>query len=445
MLGSAYLATTIPAGLLLLYALQKFYLRTSRQLRLLQLRASTPLFSYLVESAEGLATVRAFRWEIPLQRHAVSLLDISQRPRYLLYAIQRWLTFVLDMTVGGLAVLLVVLAVVVRQSGPGSVAISFSNVLGFSTVLAGLVTSWTELETSLGAIARLRTFEKETPREEEKPGTKEPPADWPSRGGIEIQNLNASYKSSSPASPASSDQNASAAAPLDAPTDENDELVLRQLAVSIKPGEKIAICGRTGSGKSSLVFTLFQLIQYNGTTEIDGVDISLVPIDTLRARLISVPQEPVVFPGTIRFNLVPGGHSSLADDEAMLDALAQVSLRDAVLAVPGGLDADVADASFSHGQKQLLCLARAIVRKKDRTSAGGILVLDEATSAVDVATERLMMDVIETAFADYTVLAVAHRLDSVRKFDKLLVLDQGALVKMGTPGELIGEDGQLLV
>ncbi len=378
-----------------------------------------------------------------MRRHAVSLLDRSQRPHYLLYAIQRWLTFVLDMMVGGLAVVLVALAVVVRQSGPGSVAVSFSNVLGFGAVLTELVTSWTQLEMSLGAIARLRTFEKTTPRELEKPGTEEPPVDWPSKGGIEILNLCASYKSAAPAPAASSDPGASAS--LDAPIGENDQSVLQQLAASIRPGEKVAICGRTGSGKSSLVLTLYQLLHYSGTTTVDGVDISLVPLDTLRARLISVPQEPILFPGTVRFNLRPGASSSSADDELLLDTLTQVTLRDVDLAVSGGLDANVADASLSHGQKQLLCLARALVRKNSRGSSGGILVLDEATSAVDTATERLMMDVVGAAFADYTVLAVAHRLESVRRFDKLLVLDQGTLVRVGTPDELIGEDGQLRV
>ncbi|KAM3536550.1 hypothetical protein MY4038_000005 [Beauveria bassiana] len=410
MLGSAYLAATIPVALALLYALQKFYLRTSRQLRLLQLRASAPLFSYLVESAEGLATVRAFCWEIPLQHQAVSLVDLSQRPYYLLYAIQRWLAFVLDMMVGGLAVILVALAVVVRQSGPGSVAVSLFNVLGFSTVLAQLVTSWTQLETSLGAIARLRTFEQTTPRELEKPGTKEPPFDWPSWGAIEIRNLWASYRSSNLAPATAFDPSTSVS--LDAPIGENDLPVLRQLIVSIRPGEKVAICGRTGSGKSSLVLTLYQLLRYSGITIIDGVDISLVPLDTLRTRLISVPQEPYLFPATIRFNLRPGACSSPADDEKLLDALAQVSLRDTVLAVPGGLDANVADVCLSQGQKQLFSLARALVIKNNRGSSGGILVLDEATSAMDTATERLMMDVVEGAFANYTVLAVAHRLES---------------------------------
>ncbi len=450
MLGSAYLAATIPVGLVLLYVLQKFYLRTSRQLRLLQLRASAPLFSHLVETAEGLATVRALRWEAGLRRHAVALLDRSQRPHYLLFAIQRWLTLVLDLMVGGLAVVLVVLAVVVRQSGTGSVAVSFSNVLGFGAVLAQFVTSWTQLETSLGAIARLRTFEQATPQEVEREGATEPPADWPARGAIEIRNLCASYKSSSSSAPppASSSDPSLVVSPHDddAPIGENDQPVLRHLTTSIRPGEKVAICGRTGSGKSSLLLTLYQLLRYSGTTTIDGVDVSLVPFDTLRSRLITVPQEPVLFPGTIRFNLLPGSSSSSSSDEAaLLDALAQVSLKDAILAVPGGLDADVSDASLSHGQKQLLCLARALVRKNSRVGSGGILVLDEATSAVDVATERLMVDVVKAAFADCTVLAVAHRLESVRGFDKVLVLDQGALVRVGTPKKLIGEDGQLRV
>lgn len=436
MLGSPYLTATIPVGLALLYALQKFYLRTSRQLRILQLRASNPLFAYLVESAEGLATIRALRWEAPLKHRAMTLLDRSQRPHYLLYAIQCWLNFVLDMMVGGLAVVLVTLAVVVRQTGTGSVAISFSNVLGFSAVLAQLVTSWTQLETSLGAIARLRAFERTTPQELEKSGTAEPPRDWPSQGGMEIRNLSATYKSSEPAtSDVSTDS-------FDAPIGENDQPVLRQLAISIRPGEKVAICGRTGSGKSSLLLTLYRLLRYSGTTTIDGVDISLVPLDTLRSRLLTVPQEPILFPGTIRFNLCIGT-SSNATDDALLDILGQVSLREAVLAVPDGLDANVGDASLSHGQKQLLCLARALVRKSERASQGGILVLDEATSAMDAETERLIADVVETAFRDYTVLAVAHRLESVRNFDRLLVLDQGEVVRTGTPKELIGEDGQL--
>lgn len=441
MLGSAYLATTIPLGLAILYALQKFYLRTSRQLRLLQLRACTPLFLYLVENADGLATIRAFRWEVPLQSRAMLLLDRSQRPHYLLYAIQRWLKFVLDMMVGGLAVLLVALAVALRQSGPATTAISFSSALGFGTVLAEFITSWTQLETSLGAIARVQTFEETTPSELENPGTMEPPADWPSRGHIKIFDLWASYKTSSSTVPSES----SATVPFDEPIGETDSPVLRQLAMTIQPGEKMAICGRIGSGKSSLLLTLYRLLRYTGTTTIDGLDISLVPLDTLRARLITIPQEPVIFPGTIRLNLCPDISTPCADDETLLDALAQVSLRDAVIAIPGGLDADITKASLSHGQKQLLCLARALIRKSSGASSGRVLILDEATSAVDDATERLMVKVIEQNFSTYTVLAVTHRLESVRRFDRLVVLDQGTLVKSGAPDELMTENGQLRV
>lgn len=233
--------------------------------------------------------------------------------------------------------------------------------------------------------------------------------------------------------------------PFDLQIGENDQPVLRQLAMSIQPGEKVAICGRTGSGRSSLLLTLYRLLRYTGMTAIDGVDISLVPLDTLRARLITGPQEPVVLPGTIRFNLCPETLAPCVDNETLLDVLAQVALQDAVLAIPGGLDADIAGASLSHGQRQLLCLARALIRKNSSTSPGGVLVLDEATSAVDDATMRLMVNVIETCFSTYTVLAVAHRLESVRRFDRLVVLNQGALVESGTPDELITEDRQLRV
>lgn len=440
MLGSVYLVACIPVGLLLLYALQKFYLRTSRQLRLLQLQASAPLFSYLVETGEGLTTIRAFRWQTAAQKHSIALLDRSQRPHYLLYAIQRWLTFVLDMMVGGLAVVLVVLAVVVRQSGTGSIAIAFSNVLGFGSILARFVTSWTQLETSLGAISRLRTFEQTTPQEVEKPDTTEPSANWPSHGEIEIRGLNATYQSSVAAAPIPSPR--ASATPSSDLIEANTKLVLRRVNVAIQPGEKVAICGRTGSGKSSLVLTLYQLLRYTGTIIIDGVDISLVPLDTLRARLITVPQEPILFPGTIRFNLFPGSSSS-SSEETLLDALAKVSLQDKVSALEGGLEANVADAAFSHGQKQLLCLARALICKEGR-ERGGILVLDEATSSVDTETEQTMVGVIEREFADYTILAVAHRLESVRGFDKVLVLEGGVLVRAGIPAELISSTGQLL-
>lgn len=440
MLGSKYLACSIPVGFIILYVLQNFYLRTSRQLRLLQLQASAPLFGHLVETGEGLTTVRAFRWSAPAQDHAVALLDRSQRPSYLLYAIQRWLTFVLDMMVAGLGVLLVALSVVVRRSDTGSVAIALSSVLGFGRVLAGFVESWTQLETSLGAIARLKSFEETTPRETEKLGTCEPPAQWPAQGLLEIRNLSASYKAASP-----DDGDAT-------PVSDNDDPVLRQLSITIQPGQKVAICGRTGSGKSSLLLTLYQLLRYSGTTTIDGVDISLVPTDTLRSRLITVPQEPLIFPGTIRFNLCPGTSSATAaalrnedEDRRLLSALRKVSLDKAILAVEGGLDADVKDVSLSHGQKQLLCLARALLRRDDpeASSSGKVLVLDEATSSVDAETERMMVKIVEEEFADYTVLSVAHRLQSVRGFDRMLVLDKGSLVRVGTPAELIGEDGQL--
>ncbi|CAI0653965.1 unnamed protein product, partial [Colletotrichum noveboracense] len=164
MIGVKYLAAVIPVLFVALYCLQAFYLRTSRQMRFLDLQAQAPLLTKLVETIDGISTIRAFGWQGAFRDSSLHLLDQSQRPYYLLICIQRWLTLVLDILVGAIAVLLVSLAMTIPEStSTGAIAIALYNVLNFNSSLATLITSWTELETSLGAISRLRTFESKTP------------------------------------------------------------------------------------------------------------------------------------------------------------------------------------------------------------------------------------------------------------------------------------------
>jgi ABC-type multidrug transport system fused ATPase/permease subunit len=415
--GSKYLAAGIPIAMVVVYFLQKFYLRTSRQLRLLDLQAKAPLYAHLVESGEGLATIRAFGWQKAVQADAMRLLDRSQRAHYLFFCIQRWLTFVLDMLVAVAAVVLVALAVVANASSAGGVAIAMSNMLGFSGTLASFITSWTQLETSLGAISRLKAFESTTPQETEKLGACDPPPPWPSSGQVTLQNMAASYTMT---------QGYSSSSAASIP---DDQLVLRNLSLTIPAGQKIAICGRTGSGKSSLLLTFFRLLAHTGTSTIDGIDTTLIPHDTLRARLIAVPQEPVLFPGSIRSNLSPESVTQEPPSDAQLSAtLERVNLLAAVQNA-GGLDVDVAEVPLSHGQKQLLCLARAVLRK----DVGRVLILDEAMSSVDEETEDLMTKVVEEEFAQHTVISVVHRMRTVRAFDRVVTLDRGSIVSDGPP------------
>jgi len=194
--GASFLGVLIPGIACVIYFLQKHYLKTSRQLRLLDLEAQSPLYTQFVESFNGLITIRAFGWQDAIRSHNIQLVDAAQRPYYLLFCIQRWLNLVLDMLVAGVAVLLVTFATQLRSStSAGAIGVAFVSVLSFNQSLADLVTNWTALETSLGAISRLKTFVAETPVEEtDNENRIEPPETWPDQGSIELKNVSFSYQ-----------------------------------------------------------------------------------------------------------------------------------------------------------------------------------------------------------------------------------------------------------
>ncbi|PNY23537.1 ABC transporter [Tolypocladium capitatum] len=420
-LGAKYLAAAVPFMIIVLYSLQSFYLRTSRQLRILDLQAKAPLYAHLMETTGGLVTIRAFQWQPAMRQTALRLLDLSQRPHYLLFSIQRWLTLVLDIVVAASATLLVAIALLTKTSSPSGIGVAMYNVIGFSQSLADLISSWTSLETSLGAISRLRSFEKTTPSETQGDivAVQELPKTWPFSGQLELKNVTASYSQQDGAEPA-----------------------LHDISLLIRPGQKVAICGRTGSGKSSLILTLFRLLDYSGSIVLDGVDISAAPREILRSRLITVPQEPVLFPGSLRSNLVTQSPAAqnvgMPTDEEIVSTLEKLGLWDRI-SLHGGLDIDMADLALSHGQKQLLCLARAVLHKH----LGKVIILDEAMSAMDRNTEDVMVKALETEFKDHTVVSVVHRLNTVRDFDTIVVLDRGKVIRVGTPSELLTEDYHL--
>jgi ATP-binding cassette, subfamily C (CFTR/MRP), member 1 len=191
-LGTSYIAATIPGTMFVLYWVQKYYLRTSRQMRLLDLENKSPLYQQFTETIEGIETIRAFGWQEFSDREALKRLSTSQRPYYLLYMIQRWLNLVLDSLVASLAILLVALAVILPQSSSGgAIGVALSSVLSFNTSLKGLIMSWTQLETSLGSVARTKSFEEYTPSEDQDENL-DPGKDWP-RGQVDVSNMTVSY------------------------------------------------------------------------------------------------------------------------------------------------------------------------------------------------------------------------------------------------------------
>ncbi|KPM36182.1 Multidrug resistance-associated protein 1 [Neonectria ditissima] len=403
--GSYYTAVAFPFLFAALWVVQHTYLRTSRQLRFMDLEAKSPLYALFTESVTGLATLRAFGWRDALEKRHHELLDRSQRPFYLLYAVQRWLTFVLDMFVAGIAVLLIVLVTQLRGILPaGLIGVALVSVIQFSQNLKLLMTFWTNLETHIGAIARIKSFTAHTASEHEPQEKEQPPSLWPSKGAIVFDNVSAGYRES--------------------------EHVLKNISLSIEAGQKIGICGRTGSGKSSMVSCLFRMVDlHGGQITVDGLDIATLPREQVRTRIVGVPQDAFLIDGSsVRLNADPA--EGLAD-AAIVDALKVVELWD-IVEEKGGLDAPIEELHLSHGQRQLFCIARAMLRPSP------IVVLDEATSSVDSHTDELVQRVVRERFANRTVIAIVHKLESaLDDFDMVALLDAGELQEFGPPRELL--------
>jgi ATP-binding cassette subfamily C (CFTR/MRP) protein 1 len=400
------MAITIPFIFLVLYFIQDIYLKTSRQLRFMDLEAKSPLYSHFLETLDGLTTIRAFGWANSSRETNLKNLDVSQRPYYMLYCVQRWLELVMDLIVAGLAVTVVALAISLRSSSSGGLlGVALNNVLNFNQTLSTLIVQWTSLETSLGAIARIRTFAATRASEHKNGEDFNPPIEWPQRGALEFKNVSASYDDSS--------------------------LALDNVSFSVLPGQKIGICGRTGSGKSTLLMTLLRLLDISsGSITIDSLDLSTMPRTTIRSRLIAIPQDPFLLSGSVRLNADPS--TGIADTE-IIAALQKVRLWD-VIEARGGLDAEMLEQPLSQGQQQLFCLGRAILRR------GQVLVLDEATSNVDAETDQLMQRVVREEFGGRTIIVVAHRLDTIMDSDMIAVLDKGKVVEYDTPANLLARE-----
>lgn len=377
---------TIPLVLAAIYIVQKIYLKTSRQLRYFDLERRSPLYSHFLETLEGLVTIRSFGWSEHTEKTNRQLLDESQAPLYLLYCVQRWLRLVLDLTTMALAVVVVALALSMRHTtSAGRLGLALTNILSFSQSLSRLITEWTTMETSIGSVARIRSFAAEndcaTHSERRQIDTTTLGPRWPSGGSITLNRVYAKY----------------------ATNDVQDRPCLEDVSLQIHPGQKVSVCGRTGSGKTSLMLAIFQVLPLSsGQILIDGIDITTLSQDFLQKSLIGVPQQAFIMPASVRYNLDPAGEFS---DDLLLRVLSRVALLD-LINERGGLDALLDQSSLSQGQQQLFCLARALCRKTD---GGKIVVLDEATSNLDPETHQLVSELITSEFNDYTIVTIAHR------------------------------------
>jgi ABC-type multidrug transport system fused ATPase/permease subunit len=413
--GAYYVSICFPFLFAVYFFVQRYYLRTSRQMRFLDLEEKAPVYTQFLESLSGLATLRAFAWQKPLIEHNHVLVDKSQKPFYLMYMIQTWLSLVLDLITTALAIIVVATSVKMRNTvSVGFTGVSLTQIISFTSNLRFSILFWTHMETSIGAVARVKKFEAETENENVGGETEEPPADWPSEGEVRIEGLTVSYGYVVVSIRYLHLQISSV---LSIPsTSEDTRKALDNVNLTIPAGGKLLVAGRTGSGKSTLLSSFFRLHPItSGRILIDGIDISTIPLSTLRSRLTSISEDSLFFTSSIRLNLDPYDAST---DEQIETALSKMGLSD-VIKKHGGLDAEFSEDMLSHGQKQVFCLARAILRP------GKVVLLDEVSSSVDVETEVLIRKVLREEFVGRTVVCVAHRVEGLEGFDRHVRLEDG--------------------
>ncbi|KFQ15007.1 Canalicular multispecific organic anion transporter 2, partial [Leptosomus discolor] len=396
---------------ILYFFVQRFYVATSRQLKRLESVSRSPIYSHFSETVSGASVIRAYGRVKSFIDISDLKMDENQKSCYPGIVSNRWLGIRVEF-VGNCIVLFAALFAVVGKNSlnAGLVGLSVSYALQVTLSLNWMVRMTSELETNIVAVERIKEYSE---TETEAPWIiegKSPPEDWPSKGELEFVNYSVRYR-------------------------KGLDLVLKGLNLQVHGGEKIGIVGRTGAGKSSMTLCLFRILEaVKGEIKIDGVKISEIGLHDLRSRLTIIPQDPVLFSGTLRMNLDPFNKYS---DEEIWKALELSHLKRFVSSQPSMLDYECSEGgeNLSVGQRQLVCLARALLRKTR------ILILDEATAAIDLETDDLIQMTIRTQFEDCTVLTIAHRLNTIMDYTRVLVLDNGTIAEFDTPANLIASKG----
>uniref|UniRef100_A0A1B6CN95 Uncharacterized protein n=1 Tax=Clastoptera arizonana TaxID=38151 RepID=A0A1B6CN95_9HEMI len=394
---------------LVYYMVQKFYRCSSRELQRLDSLSRTPILSHFSETLSGLETIRAFGQQKRFTNALFQKLNNHTNAFLIVNSCNRWLGIALDY-LGGLIVFMAMIVSLVSASmfpslvTPALVGLAINYTLLVPIYLNWVVKFLADMEMYMGAVERVSQYANATSEDYRKNGIK-PPC-WPQKGDIKFQGVSLRY-------------------------DTSREPVITNLNLHIPAGQKVGICGRTGSGKSSLVMSLFNMVSvYEGNIYLDGVDIAVVPLQKLRSCLSIIPQDVIMFSGTIRENLDLRGEFT---DFELWRSLELAQMKDTVASQLGGLDGVVREGgeNLSAGQRQMLCLARAILLNTV------CLVMDEATSSLDPNTETKLLNAASEAFSSRTVITIAHRLSGLLNCDRILVLESGKIVEDGPPAKLL--------
>eukprot|EP00062_Callorhinchus_milii_P022853 gi/632981074/ref/XP_007907389.1/ PREDICTED: canalicular multispecific organic anion transporter 2 [Callorhinchus milii] len=393
------------------FLVQRFYVATSRQLKRLESVSRSPVYSHFSETISGSSVVRAYGRGASFIHMSDVKVDTNQKSYFPGIVANRWLGIRIEF-IGNCIVLFAALFAVIGRDHlkPGIVGLSVSYALQVTMSLNWMVRMTSDLESNIVAVERIKEYSETVNEAPWVIDDKRPDPDWPQTGSVEFRGYSVRYR-------------------------EGLDLVLRDLHLTIDGGEKIGIVGRTGAGKSSMTLCLFRILEAaEGEITVDGVRIAEMGLHDLRSKLTIIPQDPVLFSGTLRMNLDPFDHHC---EEDLWRVLELSHLKRFVSNQAAGLLLQCSEGgeNLSVGQRQLVCLARALLRKTR------ILVLDEATAAVDLETDDLIQSTIRTQFKDSTVLTIAHRLNTIMDYTRVLVLDKGRIAEFDTPANLIAQRG----
>jgi ATP-binding cassette subfamily C (CFTR/MRP) protein 1 len=408
-----FLVPLIPMGYLY-FLVQKWFRKTSTELQRINSVANSPIFADFSQTLSGTSTIRAYGEESRFFDQCKSSFDTMNASYILVQLTNFWLGLRLDVLGGLMGAFIGGVAVATSSSGfipAGWLGLALSYSIEVTSFLKFGVRMIATVEAQMNSVERVLfyTFNIESEAPDFIPENDPEPGTWPLKGEIELKNASLRYR--------------------DGP------LVLKDISLKVKAGEKVGVCGRTGSGKSSLMVLLFRISEIEkdgGSVVIDGVDAAEVGTSCLRQNLSIIPQDPVIFSNSVRYNLDP---FKRATEEELWEVLKKVQMAEVIAILPKGLDEQVAEGgeNFSQGQRQLLCIGRSLLRKPK------VLVMDEATASIDNSTDAAIQGMIRENFKEATVLTIAHRLNTIMDSDRVLVLDDGEIVEYDTPEVLLSK------
>ncbi|KAM9890726.1 hypothetical protein OXX79_011224 [Metschnikowia pulcherrima] len=404
-----YLVAVVFLGIIYGYY-QRYYISVQRELKRLVSVSRSPIFAHFQESLNGVETIRAYRQEERFNFINNANVDFNMRSLFMLRSINRWLSvrlqFIGSLVVWSSSTLLIYKTTTSSPISAGMAGFVMSYALQVTDTFKKMVRMSAEVEANLVAVERCLEYCDLPTEEDETARLTKPTIGWPQHGAIDIHDYSTKYA-------------------------KNLDPVLKNISLSIASGEKIGVVGRTGAGKSSLVLAVFRMIPpTSGSICIDGIETSKLSLFDLRHNLSIIPQDSHLFEGTLRQNLDP---FSEHDDEKLWEVLAHSHLKQTVVELGEGLESKVKEggSNFSAGQRQLLCLGRALL------NTSKVLMLDEATAAVDVQTDKVIQSTIRAEFKEKTIVTIAHRLDTVTDCDRILSLDHGEVKEFDTPENLL--------